>query len=138
MKAQLISDYDLDTFEINNITYHALPIKDHPSYYATTSGHILSTKRGETILLSGRESNGYLRVLLGRKEMRVHRLVASTYFDQPDADRYESARNQVNHIDGNRQNNAVTNLEWCSAKENHDHLWQVLRAEDAVGVSHAK
>lgn len=137
MKAQLVSDYDLLTFEINNIIYHALPIKDHPSYYATTSGHILSTKRGETILLSGRESNGYLRVLLGRKEMRVHRLVAATYFEQPDADRYESVRDQVNHIDGNRQNNAVTNLEWCSAKENYDHLCQVLRAEDAVGVNHA-
>ena len=137
MKAQLIPDYDLHTFEINNIIYHALPIKNHSSYYATTSGHILSTKRGETTLLSGRESNGYLRVLLGRKEMRVHRYVAATYFGEPDADRYESVRDQVNHVDGSRQNNAVTNLEWCSAKENYDHLYQVLRAEDAVGVSHA-
>jgi hypothetical protein len=138
MKAQLLADIALHTFEIDNTIYHALPIKGHPNYYATTSGFILSTKNRDALVITGRETNGYLKVLLGRKEMRVHRLVATTFFESPDADRYESARDQVNHIDGNRQNNAVTNLEWCSSKENHEHLYQVLRADDALEVIHAK
>jgi hypothetical protein len=136
MKAQLLADTALQTFEINNTTHHAAPIVGLINYYATTSGYILSTKSGEAAILSGRVTNGYLRVLLGRKEMRVHRLVATTYFESPDADRYETARNQVNHIDGNRQNNKVANLEWCSAKENHEHLHQVLRADDVIGAAH--
>jgi hypothetical protein len=29
-------------------------------------------------------------------------------------------------------------LEWCSSKENHEHLYQVLRADDALEMIHAK
>ena len=137
MKAQLLADIALYTCEINNTIYHALPILDQPNYYATTSGYILSTNNGDAAILSGRETNGYLRVLLRGKEQRVHRLVATTFFESPDVDRYETERNQVNHIDGNRQNNAVTNLEWCSSKENHEHLYQVLRAVDAIEATYA-
>jgi len=136
MKAQLLADIALHTFEIDNTIYQALPIKGHPNYYATTSGFILSTKNRDALVLTGRETNGYLKVSLTCKEQRVHRLVAITFFESPDTDRYETERDQVNHIDGNRQNNAVTNLEWCSSKENHEHLYQVLRADDVAGVAH--
>jgi hypothetical protein len=131
MKAQLLADITLQLFEVDNTTHYASPIKDNPSYYATTSGYIVSTKSGSPALLVGRCTNGYLKVLLQGKEHRVHRLVASTFFESPDEDRFETARKQVNHIDGNRKNNKVSNLEWCSSKENHEHLHQVLRAADA-------
>lgn len=66
------------------------------------------------------DNRGYLRVSLSCQNIRfkrlVHRLVAETFIGSapyPDA--------QVNHIDLNRQNNKVENLEWSSCKENINH-----------------
>ena len=65
------------------------------------------------------DSNGYLVVYIcgeGRREaINIHRLVAYTFIDNPDI------KKDVNHIDGNKKNNAVDNLEWCTRKENMEH-----------------
>lgn len=65
-------------------------------------------------------STGYLNVSLinknkNRKEHRVHRLVAEAFIKNP----YNKP--QVNHIDNNRSNNIVTNLEWTTCSENLKH-----------------
>ncbi len=54
-----------------------------------------------------------------QKNMRVHRLVALTYIENPDN------KNIVNHIDGNRQNNLVSNLEWVTYSENTQHAIRI-------------
>ncbi len=63
--------------------------------------------------------NNYYRVCLwnhGKHNMRfVHRLVAEAFLPKVDG------KTQVNHIDGNKENNNVTNLEWVTSKENHVH-----------------
>jgi len=53
-----------------------------------------------------------------QKHARVHRLVAYAFIDNIYDKPY------INHMDGNRRNNAVTNLEWCTQKENvrHAHI----------------
>lgn len=60
--------------------------------------------------------NGYLQVGLrkncSRKYVSIHRLVAIHFIDNPEN------KTQVNHIDCNKQNNHVSNLEWVSSKEN--------------------
>lgn len=62
---------------------------------------------------------GYLRVQIFHKGQKyrklVHRLVMETFY--PDAD----FTLQVNHIDGDKTNNALSNLEWCTQKENMRH-----------------
>lgn len=50
----------------------------------------------------------------------VHRLVAEHFIANPKPDIY----NQVNHIDGNKNNNCVNNLEWCNSKLNMQHASQ--------------
>lgn len=61
-------------------------------------------------------SNGYLYVMFRKNGKRfkytVHRLVAIAFLENP------NNFPQIDHIDGNRQNNAVENLKWCTAKVN--------------------
>lgn len=63
--------------------------------------------------------NGYAHVTLHinkkSKRFNAHRLVAIAFIPNPDNKEY------VNHIDGNKNNNIVTNLEWVTASENTRH-----------------
>lgn len=67
--------------------------------------------------------NGYYVISLYNKNcenrMYVHRLLAETFLIKP------AGRNFVNHKDGNKKNNALTNLEWCTQKENNLHGFQI-------------
>lgn len=56
----------------------------------------------------------------------VHRIIASTFIQNPDK------KDTVNHIDGNKRNNSVSNLEWATMKENINHAFSHnLRSYDA-------
>lgn len=50
------------------------------------------------------------------KKIKVHRLVAKLFIGEP-----PEGKPLINHIDGNKQNNAVSNLEWCDYTENNSH-----------------
>ena len=63
---------------------------------------------------------GYKRVVLVKRDgtkyhKLVHRLIAETFIDNPEQ------KPQVNHIDGNKANNDVSNLEWCTSQDNNIH-----------------
>ena len=66
--------------------------------------------------------NGYVYVYLcnnGRnKNARLHRLVAETFIPNPEN------KPQVNHIDGDKTNNKINNLEWCNQSENEKHAYR--------------
>jgi hypothetical protein len=72
-------------------------------------------------VLSTKVTSGYPTVLLsnGAKKTlcRVHRLVARTFIENP------TKLPEVNHLDGNKNNNCVENLEWCTSRENKIHAW---------------
>lgn len=95
-------------------------------YLASSFGRIMSIAPGRARtkgrLLTPRsdgKENGYLVVCLykgGEKYYKkVHRLVAETFIDNPDN------KKEVNHKDGNKRNNVISNLEWVSGKENMAH-----------------
>lgn len=54
------------------------------------------------------------------KKIKVHRLVAKLFLGEP----FEG-KTLINHIDGNKQNNSVSNLEWCDYLENNSHARRI-------------
>lgn len=73
-------------------------------------------------ILKQYNQKGYLHVNLARnghyKRFRVHRLVACAFIPKIDG------KTDVNHIDGNKQNNNAENLEWCTPSENIRHAFE--------------
>ena len=74
------------------------------------------SKRKNKYLKQTIDKNGYCKVSLQKDKYKkvysIHRLVAENFIDNP------NNLPQVNHIDGNKQNNNVYNLEFCTAKHN--------------------
>lgn len=60
----------------------------------------------------------------------VHRIVAEAFIPNPDG------KPQVNHKDGNKLNNTVSNLEWATAQENTRHSITVLKRDHQKGLRH--
>lgn len=66
----------------------------------------------EIICSQGNDKDGYLLVSLSCKTYKTHRIVANAFLINP------LNKPQINHIDGNKKNNHVSNLEWVTCKEN--------------------
>lgn len=92
------------------------PVKDRPAYEVSNLGRVRTTV-GERILGQWPNQDGYMLVRLSnpRGMARVHRLVAEAFIQNPEG------KPCVNHIDCVPDNNAATNLEWCTQKENIAH-----------------
>lgn len=91
-------------------------------YYISSHGRVFSTSHNK-FLFQEKTNAGYLRVHLMRKENinkpkheSVHRLVLETFNPVPNMQDLIA-----NHIDGNKTNNYITNLEWVTASENRLH-----------------
>lgn len=104
-------------------------IRDYEDYYqSSTFGRVRSVdrwvkgKNGRLQFIKGKilkqlnHTHGYLSVNLSKcntsKMFLVHRLVAETFIPNP------NNLSMVNHKDENKQNNSVSNLEWCDSKYN--------------------
>ena len=102
-------------------------INDYEGLYEVSNmGRVRSLGNGcsnnskERILKPGKDGKCYLFVVLckngERKRYKVHRLVLMTFAP---CDNMKSL--QVNHIDEDKTNNRLSNLEWCTCKENINH-----------------
>lgn len=92
-------------------------------YFITSTGKVYSEKCGR-FLDTVFDKDGYEKVRLvsadgKRHRYSVHRLVLENFNPILHMDVM-----QVNHIDGNKANNNITNLEWCTCKENIKHATQ--------------
>ena len=116
------------------------------AYQASTLGRIRSLDRTITrgaskrrgpyeAKLKGRiikpvlRKDGYVVVPLGESLPcnRVHQLIAGTFIPNPEN------KPMINHKNGDREDNSVNNLEWCTNQENQIHARDILKREFGVG-----
>lgn len=96
------------------------PIARFENRYKILSQGAVMNLANNSLLAPSMNPNGYMKVALatgdgGHKQFLLHILVAKHFIPNP----YDHP--QVNHIDGDKTNNAVSNLEWVSAVENTQH-----------------
>lgn len=108
-------------------------IKDYPNYEISNLGRVKALKYysnihkkyydRELILKEKTNRFGYKFVSLsnkfGRKSKAIHRLVAENFIEN------KNNYKEVNHIDGNKNNNKVDNLEWCTRQYNVLHSYRL-------------
>lgn len=104
-------------------------IEGYKDYSVDEQGNVWSLKTGR-VLKPEIHTNGYLRVGLFKdgkqKHYRVHRLVAETFIPNP------LGLPEVNHIDEDKTNNCVDNLEWCDSKYNMNYGTAINRRSKPV------
>lgn len=122
-------------------------IEGFEGYYAISDkGRVMSCDRKivekntgsvvtrKSTILKNITTQGYSRVSLSRNDKKyakmVHRLVAIAFIPNP----YN--KREVNHIDGDKNNNHVSNLEWVTPKENTKHAWDTGLCKPSFGESH--
>ena len=100
-------------------------VPGYEGYQITMSGIVRSNKLRKTIMKTRLNKDGYVCLELQKDKKRcyttLHRLLALTFILNPEN------KEDVNHKDGNKQNNSLDNLEWCSKSENSIHRHQVLK-----------
>lgn len=95
--------YDLEVSENGDVRN---PSRHKVSFYIDTIGYPTTTAK----------IDGFVR----RQKVRIHRLVAMAFIDNP------NNHKEVNHIDGNKANNNVSNLEWCTHSQNIFHAFRTM------------
>ena len=111
----------LDDSYIRFIYYKGIKTK----YMVTSDGFVISIRKHSSKKLKPFiDKDGYAVVILytdGEPHTcRVNRLVASAFIENDDP----ISKIQVNHKNGKKSDNSVSNLEWCTPKENIHHAWK--------------
>lgn len=96
-------------------------INDFPNYAVSNTGLIKRIETNKLIKLQFNKPHRYLQcnIYNGKivKTFKIHKLVAENFLIKP------IGAECINHIDGNKENNNVLNLEWCTNSHNLQHAY---------------
>lgn len=109
-------------------------ILDFEHIYEVSDCGDIRNKRTNLILKHHLDQDGYPRLEIQdkgrRKKANISRLVLSAFLG------YDITKPQCNHINGDRADNRLCNLEWVTAKENIAHSWKHLGRQAPKGTKH--
>ena len=104
-------------------------IEGFEKYEVSNLGKVRNIKSG-IVLKPWITKDGYLRHCLykhnKRKNLLLHRIIATAFIDNPEE------KPCVNHIDENKLNNDLSNLEWCTERENAIHGTRTKRVAEKL------
>ena len=104
-------------------------IEGFNNYEVSNLGKVRNIKSGR-ILKPFLTKKGYLMHLLYKNNKQnhllLHRIIATAFIDNPEE------KPQVNHIDENKLNNDLSNLEWCTVRENNIHGTRIKRIAEKL------
>jgi hypothetical protein len=108
-------------YKMKEETKEWMPVVGYEWLYEVSSdGDVKNVKR-QKLLRPNKGKAGYLTVVLQKgglvKSFRIHRIVAIAFIKNPEA------KKEVNHINGNKEDNNICNLEWATRRENSQHAW---------------
>lgn len=108
-------------------------IEDYEGLYQVSNLGRVKRVKTNRVLKGRKDKGGYLVVCLykngSKSNKRIHRLVAEAFIPNTDN------KPTVNHIDEDKTNNMVSNLEWMTVKENLNHGTRNKRAGKAISKS---
>jgi hypothetical protein len=106
-------------------------------YEISNKGRVWSNV-SDKYLAAHPNGQGYLHVLIywpdsSRSTKKIHKLVAQHFLAKP----RDKSKSQINHKDGNKLNNHVSNLEWCDGSHNTQHAYDIGLSEGRPGERHS-
>lgn len=108
-------------------------LKENNNYEINDIGQVRN-KKTKKVLNYWKSSNGYLQVSLFNKGKQktyyVHRLVANNFIEN------KCNYKEINHIDCNKENNSIENLEWCDRKHNMKEVYRNNLRKLVYGKDH--
>ena len=133
-----LTDTPPTSIKVKDKSYYCQPVTLQGSpcqgYFATACGQVISyrgqhngrnsriNKKDPRILRPSIDNAGYEQVRLhtdnGVCAVSVHRVVAFSWYEKPPRDRHGNKRSEVHHINGNKTDNRLVNLEFNSRQEN--------------------
>lgn len=113
-------------------------IKGFPDYLIAKDGRVFSLKSKKFLkkTLHKRDGYFYYTLFIGNgknKKVKIHRLIALHYLPNP------NNHPCINHIDGNKKNNSIKNLEWCTHSHNNKHAYDIgLKSKERPDIAGVK
>ncbi|MDT9683471.1 HNH endonuclease signature motif containing protein [Streptomyces sp. TRM76323] len=89
--------------------------KDIGNYIVYSNGDIFSKRSNKFLKINYNTTHSYARVSIDGKTIKLHRLIIETFLGKSEL--------EVNHIDGNKRNNSLSNLEYVSRSQNVKHAY---------------
>jgi len=111
---------------------HWITTQENEKYEVSNQGRVRNKRSGRILAPQYNKPGGYLRVNINGKHHYIHRLVANAFYDG------DHSNMDVNHRDGNKENNNLVNLELTTRKQNIRHAWDNGLASTPTRVVHCK